>query len=178
MPKPVRPLTQQDTHRSVLRAFVAVAFLSAGAILAASNSFGKWSGGPQEYCTVEARTYLVGVFNRSLAGPYQLVLLAGLIAVPLHLTWVRFTNWTDQGRAAYDSFAAWGQTLFTSLGFLGTIMGVSMAVAGLEVAMSQGEPAGLICGLSTAFDTTFLGLTASIMLLLARRMNNLSGREP
>jgi hypothetical protein len=36
--------------------------------------------------------------------------------------------------------------------------------------MIEQEPVPLIRGLSTAFDTTFLGLSGAILLLLLRRM--------
>lgn len=176
----VRPSTHAPVRgpdASVLREFAAVVLLSAGALLAISNLLGLWASGAPTTCRVEAGTYLLGVLTRSLAGPYQLALLAGLMAVPLHFIWTRCSRWTQHGRAAYGTFAIWSQTLFTSLGFLGTIMGVSMAVSGLEAAMNDGQPAGLICGLATAFDTTFLGLTASIMLLLARRIVSLLDGE-
>ncbi|MBB95900.1 MAG: hypothetical protein CML68_15065 [Rhodobacteraceae bacterium] len=113
--------------------------------------------------------YLSGLLARSLAAPYAFVLLAGLVAVPVQALWVALRHGTAAARA-YDGFAAWAQTLFTSLGFLGTIIGISGAVAGLGPAMAAGEPDALIAGLSTAFDTTFLGLTAAILLLVFRKL--------
>ena len=113
--------------------------------------------------------YLPGLLARSLDAPYAFALLAGLGAVPLHALFVALRH----GRAAgpgYDQLAGWAQTLFTSLGFLGTIIGISRAVAGLAPAMAAGEPGDLIAGLSTAFDTTFLGLTAAILLLVFRKL--------
>ena len=169
------PLTPTDgLEATVYREFAAVVLLISGALLAISNLLGLWaSRASAGSCTFETNNYLAGVLIRSLTSPYQLALLAGLLAVPLHLTWMYYGRWTRDGRAAYSACAGWSQTLFTSLGFLGTIVGVSMAVSGLDAAMSDGQPAGLICGLATAFDTTFLGLTASILLLLTRRMVNL-----
>ncbi|MEM8729470.1 MAG: MotA/TolQ/ExbB proton channel family protein [Pseudomonadota bacterium] len=141
------------------------AVLVAGGVLGLGLSLGFWHGAAAEE-TVEM-AYLPGLVHRSLGAPYPFALLAGLLAVPLHALWVVLRY----GRApAYDGFAAWAQTLFTSLGFLGTIIGISRAVAGLAPAMAAGEPGDLISGLSTAFDTTFLGLTAAILLLVLRKL--------
>ncbi len=74
--------------------------------------------------------------------------------------------------SAYDHFAAWGQTVLTSLGFLGTVIGVSLAVGGLRDAMLEQDPTSLIVGLSTAFDTTFLGLVGAIQYLVLRQLTS------
>lgn len=118
----------------------------------------------------ESGGYLAGVLSRSLAGPYERALLAGLLSVPLHAGWTWWRRRRDAGVAvAYDSFGLWAQTVFTSLGFLGTVVGVSLAVAGLEDAMKAGDPGALVGGLFTAFDTTFLGLSAAILLMAFRK---------
>lgn len=57
-------------------------------------------------------------------------------------------------------------TLFPGLGFLGTVIGISIAIGGLEAVMNGQAPSELISGLRTAFDTTFLGLVASLVLTL------------
>ena len=115
--------------------------------------------------------YLRGVLARSLVKPYQAVLLAGLVAVPLHGFWTLALRGRDRAaRDAYDAFGQWAQVLFTSLGFLGTIIGVSLAVGGLESAMQTNDPGALVSGLSTAFDTTFLGLFAAILLMALRKI--------
>ena len=121
--------------------------------------------------------YLASVLKRSLVDTYQAGLLAGLIAVPLHALWT-FGRRGRAAAAAYDQFGLWAQILFTSFGFMGTIVGVSLAVAGLEAAMQDGDPGALIGGLSTAFDTTFLGLAAAILLLLLRKSARLVTRAP
>lgn len=114
--------------------------------------------------------YLLGVWSRSFDNPLQFGLLAAALAIIPHFLW-SLSRRTGSGFAdAYDAFAAWGQTILTSLGFLGTVIGVSMAVSGLEQAMMEQEPVPLIRGLSTAFDTTFLGLSGAILLLLLRRI--------
>ena len=56
--------------------------------------------------------------------------------------------------------------LFPGLGFLGTVIGISGAIGGLREVMSGGDPTELIGGLRTAFDTTFLGLVAALLLTL------------
>ena len=121
--------------------------------------------------------YLGGVLSRSFESLYQGALLSGLLAMPLHA--IVSLRRGQAGAAAYDMFTLWGQTLFTSLGFLGTIIGVSLAVGGLAAAMGEGDPAGLIAGLSTAFDTTFIGLTASVLLMVFRTIVHLTRKaEP
>jgi hypothetical protein len=120
--------------------------------------------------------YLSSVLSRSLANPFQGALLAGFLAVIPHFVWV----WVRQGscaETAYDTFGGWAQTLFTSLGFLGTIVGVSLAVGGLEDAMLDGSPAALIGGLSTAFDTTFIGLASAILLMFCRKLFSLAAAQ-
>lgn len=115
--------------------------------------------------------YLGGVLSRSFGNLYQGALLCGLLAMPLHA--IISLRKREAAAPAYDLFTVWGQTLFTSLGFLGTIIGVSLAVGGLEAAMAEGDPAGLIAGLSTAFDTTFIGLSASVLLMIFRTISQL-----
>lgn len=113
--------------------------------------------------------YLLSVMGRSLGDTYQFALLSGLIAAPFHAIWGFTRRHGVDFAAAYDRYGIWAQTLFTSLGFLGTIIGVSLAVGGLEAAMTDDDPGALIAGLSTAFDTTFIGLTASVLILAIRK---------
>lgn len=56
--------------------------------------------------------------------------------------------------------------LFPGLGFLGTVIGVSFAIGGLQLVIDGGDPSELIDGLRTAFDTTFIGLVASLTLTI------------
>lgn len=113
--------------------------------------------------------YLYGVLSRSLASVTQGLLLAGLVALVPHSLWILYHGSDLRTAAAYDSFGLWAQTLFPALGFLGTIVGVSLAVAGLDSAMKQNDPAALIAGLATAFDTTFIGLVAAILVMGVRK---------
>lgn len=169
MARPVSP----TPSNSVYRDFVGVTVLAFGGLLAVSVVSGAWgaagaAGEAGAVCaTAQGGSYLAQVWARSLTSLYQLALMAGVFAVPLHLAWVLLRR---EAPASYIGFSNWAQTLFTSLGFLGTIVGVSLAVGGLDAAMQDGEPTGLICGLSTAFDTTFLGLVGAIALLVARRV--------
>lgn len=118
----------------------------------------------------ETRGFLYGVAQRASVPSYSGVMLCGLIAVPIHAA-VTLSEGLRRDRVeAYDEFAAWGQLLFTSAGFLGTIVGVSIAVAGLRAAMLSEDPRELVHGLSVAFDTTFLGLTAALVLMILRRI--------
>jgi flagellar motor component MotA len=113
------------------------------------------------------------VWQRSTESLYQAGLLAAVIAIIPHFLWVVLRGDRHRMGDAYDRFAAWGQTVLTSLGFLGTVVGISLAVGGLEAAMREDEPGRLIAGLSTAFDTTFLGLVGAIMLLVLRKLVSL-----
>lgn len=122
-------------------------------------------------------SYLDGVILRSLGNPLQGALLAMLLAIPCHACWTFAARGGKQAAMAYDQFGMWAQTLLTSLGFMGTIIGVSLAVAGLESAMKAGEPGQLISGLSTAFDTTFLGLSGAVLLLSLRKSARLWSGE-
>ena len=147
--------------------------MAAAAIVLYSNLTGRFDVAPDvSACGVSGgRGYVLSLLERSIYEPYQIALLAGLIAVPVHFAWIIWRSRTQQGICKqYADFATWAQTLFTSLGFLGTIVGVSLAVGGLEAAMSEGETRDLVCGLSIAFDTTFLGLSGAILLLIGRRM--------
>jgi len=122
---------------------------------------------------VAGQGYIGGVLSRSLTSPYQLVLLAGWAAVLLQAIWLWMSRLNEAGYQAYDGFAYWLQTIFSSLGFLGTIIGVSIAVGGLEEAMENQETGQLVEGLSTAFDTTFLGLGAALTLMFIRKLSRL-----
>ena len=122
--------------------------------------------------------YLRNVYARSLLNPFQGGLFVGVLAVPLHAVLI-FVVAGRRGRAlvsAYDRFSQWAQVLFTSLGFMGTIIGISLAVSGLRDAMTAGEPGALIQGLSTAFDTTFLGLSGAVLLMVVRKLAQYGSR--
>lgn len=54
--------------------------------------------------------------------------------------------------------------IFPGLGFLGTVVGVSIAIGGLDTVVETGNTDDLMLGLRSAFDTTFFGLTVSIVL--------------
>lgn len=118
--------------------------------------------------------YLWAVWGRSLKDAFQFLLLVGVITVPIHAAWVFARGRSTDVLEAYNSFGHWAQTMFTSLGFLGTIIGVSLAVAGLRAAMTRNDPGELIVGLSTAFDTTFLGLVGALLLMAFRKFATLA----
>ena len=54
--------------------------------------------------------------------------------------------------------------VFPAVGFIGTVVGVSLAIGGLNDVLETQETGPLIEGLRIAFDTTFLGLLASVIL--------------
>lgn len=152
-------------------------FLLTGGVLWLCILLGAGGGESQsELSASDGGDYLAGVLVRSLSNAFQAALLAGLISVPLHAVWT-FVRRGASAERAYDQFGLWAQVLFTSLGFMGTIIGVSLAVGGLETAMNEDDPGALIGGLSTAFDTTFLGLTAAVFLMIIRKWASLYGQR-
>ena len=56
--------------------------------------------------------------------------------------------------------------IYPGIGFLGTVIGISIAITGLPTAMQNQDLTGLMDGLRTAFDTTLFGLVASLTLAL------------
>lgn len=54
--------------------------------------------------------------------------------------------------------------VFPAVGFIGTVVGVSLAISGLDTVILTGETRPLLDGLRVAFDTTLLGLVASVVL--------------
>jgi len=122
----------------------------------------------------EDASYLYAVLVRSFGNGLQAAILAGLAAVPMHAIWT-FSRSGPAAVEGYDKFGLWAQTMFTAVGFMGTIIGVSIAVAGLKQAMVDKDPATLIGGLSTAFDTTFLGLSGAVLLMIIRKVTRYAG---
>lgn len=131
---------------------------------------------PDMIAAVSGKSYLSGVLSRSLEKPAQGLLLAGFVALIPHTIWVMCRKVDLTTASAYESFGFWAQTLFTALGFMGTIVGVSLAIAGLEAAMAANDPAALITGLSTAFDTTFIGLVSAVLLMATRKVVTLCAK--
>lgn len=72
-----------------------------------------------------------------------------------HLIWVARTALAPVREAT---------VLFPALGFIGTVVGVSMAISGLNAVLDTGETSELLDGLRIAFDTTLIGLVASASL--------------
>lgn len=92
--------------------------------------------------------------------------LARFVGVPPMVTsdpkaWREFADYGLSHAASPIRDAA---ALFPGLGFLGTVIGVSIAIGGLEPMMSGGSAEQLLGGLRVAFDTTFMGLVAALCL--------------
>ena len=155
-------------ERLVLRHALGWLLLSAGLLVGVTHGLGMRPAAGGDL------SYLPGVFARSLDNPLQLALLAGWIALLPHWLVLLALRRRPGLAVGYQRFADWAQPLFTGLGFVGTIVGVSLAVAGLRVAMQDQNPDGLVKGLSVAFDTTFLGLGAALTLALFRKAIELS----
>jgi len=58
----------------------------------------------------------------------------------------------------------YGQTLFSAVGFIGTILGISGVVRDLPKVIEDQSVDGLMAGFYVAFDTTFLGLLVAALL--------------
>jgi hypothetical protein len=139
----------------------------------------QWPGASDVAASLaSASGYLEGVIGRALNQPYEGLMIAAFVAVPLHAALTFGLRRVAGVVEAYDQFGTWAQSIFTAFGFLGTIIGVSLAVAGLETAMEQDDPAALISGLSTAFDTTFWGLTSAIFLMVIRKISRMLAKKP
>jgi biopolymer transport protein ExbB/TolQ len=54
------------------------------------------------------------------------------------------------------------------LGFLGTVMGLTMAIANLDVTVLEESSLEVVSGLAVAFDTTALALALSLLLMFAQ----------
>ena len=93
-------------------------------------------------------------------------ILARFIGVPQQVTSdpVAWREFADFGLSHAASPVRDAAALFPGLGFLGTVVGVSIAIGGLEPMMSGGSSEQLLGGLRTAFDTTFMGLVAALCL--------------
>jgi biopolymer transport protein ExbB/TolQ len=70
---------------------------------------------------------------------------------------------------AHDSYAlvrtvTWAVPI---LGFLGTVIGITMAIANIEFSQLKDSMGEVVAGLSVAFDTTALALTLSMLLVFA-----------
>lgn len=77
--------------------------------------------------------------------------------------WRRFI---ERGASYATSPLRDAATLFPALGFLGTVIGVSIAIGALEDVLASGDVSALMVGLRTAFDTTFIGLCAALVLTI------------
>lgn len=152
-----------DSERTVLLWFVALVLAVFGALLLLRGQ-GLLPEDPF------GTGYLAGVIQRSILHPFQLSLVAGFIAVVLHLIAMLLLLSRGISAEGYEKLGPWLQVFFTSLGFLGTVVGVSLAVAGLPQAMNDNDPTELIIGLSAAFDTTFIGLSASVLVMIGRQI--------
>lgn len=156
-----------SSERVVLLWFTAIFFAVLGAILLLRGQ-GVF---PQEQL---GSGYLAGVVHRSINNAFQLALAAGLITVVLHLVGALLLLPRVVSVTGYSQLSPWLQVVFTSFGFLGTVIGVSIAVAGLPQAMNDNDPTVLIQGLSAAFDTTFIGLLASVVVMIGRQVLRLT----
>lgn len=137
----------------------------------------------------EDQGFLLGILSRSLTDVFYGFLISGMIAsISYGLCLLLITQHGPQtypllarmvgldrvGQRQFDventtfnitrSPLRDAVTLFPGLGFLGTVIGVSIAIGGLEDVMSGQPPTELIAGLRTAFDTTFIGLISSLIL--------------
>ncbi len=79
-------------------------------------------------------------------------------------------------------FLQFGVWVLPILGFIGTVLGISRSIAGLNSLVAntqqqlggalQGSMQAVLSGLSTAFDTTFLGLVLTVVVMFATLILN------
>lgn len=145
-----------------------MALVFGGLLLATAYAPGIWEA-------LSGRGYLAEVLDRARSNVLQAGLGIAWCAAIIHGVFIVLFATTSRTALSYNDFAGWAQTVFTSLGFLGTVIGVSQAIAGLPEAMDQQtpDPGLLIEGLSTAFDTTFLGLCAAVTMMVFRKIGRL-----
>ena len=74
------------------------------------------------------------------------------------------TRHCSYGRAVLGRPTIFASSLLPTLGFLGTVYGISLAVAHLPNAMETGQSDAVYAGLYAAFDTTCLGLAGGIFV--------------
>lgn len=77
---------------------------------------------------------------------------------------------------SHNQFAELIPGMMTSLGVLGTFIGLVQGVSGLDVATSditvlQGSIAALLGGMSSAFSTSIAGVVCAVVFQLVRRIN-------
>lgn len=82
---------------------------------------------------------------------------------PDHDDWRRFVDHGADYAIAPMRDAA---LIYPGLGFLGTVVGISISVGGLAKALASQDLTELTTGLRIAFDTTFFGLVASLLISL------------
>ena len=104
--------------------------------------------------TTELRTSLVGR------------VIGWLVGLPNLARDEALERFVDRGGAYATAPLRDAVTLFPAVGFLGTVVGVTIALGGLQqvMASAKGGAGRLLDGLMTAFDTTFLGLLAALVL--------------
>lgn len=80
---------------------------------------------------------------------------------PEHDGWRRFV---DHGADYVIAPMRDAALIYPGLGFLGTVVGISISVGGLAKALASQDLTELTTGLRIAFDTTFFGLVASLLI--------------
>jgi hypothetical protein len=91
-----------------------------------------------------------------------------LVGLPVSLNRGAIERFVARGAAHTTAPVRDAITLFPAIGFLGTVVGITIALGGLPKVMASRDTDQLISGLLTAFDTTFLGLVAALSLTLVQ----------
>ena len=106
--------------------------------------------------------YALGYLDRILGSPLTFWFLAIIGAITLAIELLAFAGWRVDVH-----FWSW---LVTGLGMLGTVLGFSLALAGIEVEALQ-DPAALsaeigdfLAHVAFAIDTTLIGLSAAMVM--------------
>ncbi|MEM7439423.1 MAG: MotA/TolQ/ExbB proton channel family protein [Pseudomonadota bacterium] len=138
-------------------------------------------------------SYIAGLYERSRASPYYLFMIVMLLGCSVYALALLIVlhRWIGSGSTplaylvgleavngqltakpanAETALALAPQpirdaaVIFPAVGFIGTVVGVSLAIGGLNAVLDSGETTPLLDGLRIAFDTTLIGLMASVIL--------------
>ncbi|MCA9171428.1 MAG: MotA/TolQ/ExbB proton channel family protein, partial [Planctomycetales bacterium] len=136
-------------------------------------------GEPMREHVENCHDYLAGLPESLAAGPYARRLTSALAHIRRHDSTeqledeLKYLSDVDAERT-HEGYALVRMIIWATpmLGFLGTVIGITLALGDLSPEALVNSPKdameGLLSGLSVAFDTTALALTLSIFLMFAQ----------
>ena len=128
------------------------------------------------FAALTVTLYVLGYLDRILGNPLTLWFFGIILTIVVLVEGFAFA-----GFDADDHFWSW---LTTGLGMLGTVLGFSMALAGIEVEALH-DPASLTAEIgrflktvSFAIDTTMIGLSAAMLMEAMNKMREILYGKP